>query len=71
MTSGSAVRLASVARHVTECATWPGKEDCNEKKLLFGATNQSFQIVLLTENGFYDDFAQSCLVLYCCPILGC
>ena len=24
---GSAVRLASVARHVTDCAMWPGKRD--------------------------------------------
>ena len=23
-TPGSAVRLASVARHITDCATWPG-----------------------------------------------
>ena len=41
------------------------------KKFLFGATNQSYQVVVLTENGFYDHFAQSCLVLFCCPILGC
>ena len=26
VTPGSAVRLASVARHVTDCATWPSKE---------------------------------------------
>ena len=26
MIPGSAVRLASVARRVTDCATWPGKE---------------------------------------------
>ena len=25
-TPGSAVRLASVARHVTDCATWPGEK---------------------------------------------
>ena len=30
-TSGSAVRLASVARHVTDCATRPGQQFCDEQ----------------------------------------
>ena len=37
MTPGSAVRHASVARHVTACATWPGREVL-EKSLNFSQT---------------------------------
>ena len=41
-TPGSAVRHASVARHVTDCATRPGRNPCSNR-----------EIRVLFEHGFY------------------